>query len=123
MKDFFIKYIGEWGWLIAAAIVMFALKDTIRNFFIGIQFLWGNDFNVDDIVYINGNKRARIVRQNVWKTTFYVYAHKRKFIIPNNMLWNLNIEKELPKTSKMSKEQLLQLYYEMKKRGIKNEGQ
>ena len=95
MEDVFIQYIGEWGWLIILAIVSFAFKDTISNFVIGIQFLWGNDFNVDDIVYIRGNKRARIVRQNLWKTTFYVYGHGRKFVVPNKSLWKLDIEKEI----------------------------
>jgi hypothetical protein len=64
---------------------------------LGIQFLWGNDFNVDDIVYINGNKKARIVRQGIFKTTFYLYEHDRKFIVPNDRIWTLNLEKELPK--------------------------
>ena len=96
MKDLIVTYIGEWGWLTVLAIIVFAFKDTVANFFIGIQFLWGNDFNIDDVVWINSNKKARIVRQNVWKTTFYVYDHQRKFVVPNNMIWRLNIEKELP---------------------------
>ena len=95
MEEVFIQYIGEWGWLVLLALVSFAFKDTITNFVIGVQFLWGNDFNVDDIVYIRGTKRARIVRQNLWKTTFYVYGHGRKFVVPNKSLWKLDIEKEI----------------------------
>jgi hypothetical protein len=95
MEDIFIQYIGEWGWLVLLALVSFVFKDTITNFVIGVQFLWGNDFNVDDIVYIRGTKRARIVRQNLWKTTFYVYGHGRKFVVPNKSLWKLDIEKEI----------------------------
>ena len=87
--------IGEWGWLLAISIIAFAFKDAVSNFVIGMQFLWGNDFNVDDVVYIRGVKKARIIRQNIWKTTFYVYDHERKFVVPNNMLWRLEIEKEL----------------------------
>ena len=111
MEDFLVKYIGEWGWLIILAITSFAFKDTINNFFIGVQFLWGNDFNVDDIVYIRGNKRARIVRQNLWKTTFYVYDHKRKFVVPNKNLWKLDIEKEIGNTEdkKFTNEELVLL--------------
>lgn len=101
MEDIFVQYIGEWGWLVLLALVSFTFKDTITNFVIGVQFLWGNDFNVDDIVYIRGNKRARIVRQNLWKTTFYVYGHGRKFVVPNKSLWKLDIEKEI-----MGKEQI-----------------
>ena len=88
-------FIGQWGWLVIITAVSFAFKDAIQNAILGMQFLWGNDFNVDDIVYIKGNKRARIVRQNIWKTTFYLYDHDRKFVVPNNMLWKLEIEKEL----------------------------
>jgi len=95
MEDVFIQYIGEWGWLVLLALVSFAFKDAITNFVIGVQFLWGNDFNADDIVYIRGTKRARIVRQNLWKTTFYVYGHGRKFVVPNKSLWKLDIEKEI----------------------------
>jgi hypothetical protein len=95
MENIFTQYIGEWGWLLLLAFISFAFKDTINNFFIGIQFLWGNDFDVDDIVYIRGTKRARIVRQNIWKTTFYVYGHGRKFVVPNKSLWKLDVEKEI----------------------------
>lgn len=76
MKEIIQQYIADWGWLTIAAIVTFAFKDAVQNFVIGIQFLWGNDFNVDDVVWINGNKKARIVRQNIWKTTFYVYGRR-----------------------------------------------
>lgn len=104
MKEIIQQYIADWGWLTVVAIITFAFKDAVQNFVIGVQFLWGNDFNVDDVVWINGNKKARIVRQSVWKTTFYVYGHERKFIVPNNMLWRLSIEKELPSGHKYIKE-------------------
>jgi len=97
MTELIGQYISEWGWLTAVAIISFAFKDLVSNIVIGAQFLWGNDFNVDDIVYIKGAKKARIVRQSIWKTTFYVYGHDRKFVVPNNMLWRLEIEKEIPK--------------------------
>ena len=96
MEDIAIQYIGQWGWLTIVALVTLAFKDTINNFFKGLQFLWGTDFDIDDVVYINGTKKARIVRQTIWKTTFYVYGHGRKFIVPNNALWSLKIEKDLP---------------------------
>jgi hypothetical protein len=97
MKELIGQYISEWGWITAVAIISFTFKDMIANLVIGIQFLWGNDFNVDDIVYIKGAKKARIVRQNIYKTTFYVFGHERKFVVPNNRLWTLEIEKEIPK--------------------------
>lgn len=98
MEEILSQYVGEWGWLTIAALVGLAFKDTINNFFKGVQFLYGNDFNIDDVVYINGTKKARIVRQSIWKTTFYVYGHGRKFIVPNSSLWSLKIEKDLPNT-------------------------
>lgn len=96
MKELISGHIIEWSLIALSAFLGFALKDMIQNFFIGLQFLWGHDFDVDDIVYIKGNKKARIVRQNIWKTTFYVFPHQRKFIIPNSLLWKLDIEKQLP---------------------------
>lgn len=90
-------FIGKWGWLVAAALASVAFKDAVGKFWQGLMFLMGNDFNVDDIVYINGNKKARIVRQSIYKTTFYLYDHHRKFVVPNDRIWTLNIEKSLPK--------------------------
>ena len=103
MKEIIQTFIAEWGWLTIVAIVTFAFNDTVSNLVIGAQFLWGNDFNVDDVVWIKGAKKARIVRQNIWKTTFYLYDHERKFIVPNNMLWRLDIEKSLPSGTKPNK--------------------
>lgn len=96
MREFIELYIGQWGWLVLVTIIAVSFKDTINNLIIGAQFLWGSDYNVDDMVWIKGTKKARIIRQNIWKTTFYLYGHDRKFIVPNNMLWRLEIEKELP---------------------------
>jgi small-conductance mechanosensitive channel len=97
MESFITQYFGEWGgWIIGALIALIA-KDSITQFWSGFRFLMGSDFDVDDIVYINGTKKARIIRQGIYKTTFYVYDHERKFIVPNDRLWALNIEKQLPK--------------------------
>ena len=98
VETIFADYINSWFWLFVISVLTFAFKDTIRNLFLGCQFLFGTDFNVDDIVYINGETKARIVRQGVWKTTFYIiHSDKsvRKFIVPNKLLWYLYIEKEL----------------------------
>ena len=47
-------------------------------------------------MWFKGTKKARIVRQSIWRTTFYVYGHGRKFVVPNSALWSLQIEKDLP---------------------------
>lgn len=96
VKEIAQQLISEWGWAIAVGLVSIAFKDSISKLWQGTQFMWGNDFNVDDIVYINGHKRARIVRQGIIKTTFYLYEHDRKFIVPNDRIWTLNLEKQLP---------------------------
>lgn len=89
-------YIGQWGWLLGVAIFSIAFRDSISKLYSGVSFLIGNDFNVDDIVWINGAKKARIVRQSIYRTTFYLYDHNRKFVVPNDRIWTLNIEKDLP---------------------------
>jgi len=96
MNEFINTYFGEWGAWVIGALVALAVKDSIGQFWSGFRFLLGSDFDVDDIVYINGIKKARIVRQGIYKTTFYLYDHDRKFIVPNSRLWLLNIEKQLP---------------------------
>jgi len=94
------KTIGEWGWLVVVGIISIAFKDSISKLYSGIMFLYGSDFNVDDIVWINGTKKARIVRQSIYRTTFYLFAHQRKFIIPNDRIWSLNLEKDLENSEK-----------------------
>lgn len=96
IKELLQALISEWGWAIAVGLATIAMKDGISKTWSGMLFLIGNDFNTDDIVYINGVKKARIVRQSVFKTTFYLYDHGRKFIVPNDRIWTLHLEKELP---------------------------
>ena len=72
MEEIVSKYIGEWGWLTVAAIFTFAFKDAITNFFKGVQFLMGTDFDIDDVVYIKGTKKARIVRQSIWLSLIHI---------------------------------------------------
>ena len=56
----------------------------------------GSDFNPDDIVYIGGEKKARIVRQTPTKTVFHLLETDRKLIVPNTGLYGLRVEKVLP---------------------------
>lgn len=94
------QFVGEWGWALIVALITIAFKDAISKLWNGMLFLYGSDFNTDDIVWINGTKRARIVRQSIYKTTFYVYDHQRKFVVPNDRIWSLHLEKELPEGKK-----------------------
>jgi len=95
VREIVEKILGEWGWLVATAVISIAFKDSISKFYTGAMFLYGNDFNVDDVVWTNGTKKARIVRQSVYRTTFYLYDHERKFVVPNDRIWSLNLEKDL----------------------------
>ena len=46
-------------------------------------------FDTDDIVYIGGEKKARIVRQTPTKTVFHIIDTDRKLIVPNVDLYRL----------------------------------
>lgn len=99
LKETIEVFIGSYIWLLGVGVFGIAFKDTIAKLWSGVSFLIGNDFNVDDIVYINGNKKARIVRQSIYRTTFYLYDHNRKFVVPNDRIWSLNLEKDLDNSS------------------------
>jgi len=90
------QFTGDLGWIIIAAIAILTFKNTIQRFVEGMMFFFGSDFAADDIVYINGTKKARIIRQGFTKTTFYVYGTNRKLIIRNDKLPHLMLEKTLP---------------------------
>ena len=86
----------RYGWLFIAAISALFFKNMINNTFAGVMFLLGSDFDVDDVVYIGGVKKARIVRQTLFKTVFHLIDTDRKLIIPNTSLYGLKLEKVLP---------------------------
>ena len=88
--------IGEYGWLVVAGFAALMLKNTIGNMVAGAMFMFGNDYNVDDIVYIGGKTKARISRISVTKTVFHIIDTDRKLIIPNTSLYGLKCEKVLP---------------------------
>lgn len=76
--------------------LLFAIKDSVAKLVSGILFFLGRDYNVDDIVYIKGVKKARILRVGIVRTTFYMHATNRKLTVYNTKLGDLMIEKELP---------------------------
>lgn len=96
LQNIFENLIGEYGWLLVAGITALFFKNLIANTFAGIMFLLGSDFDVDDIVYISGNKKARIIRQTLFKTVFHLIETDRKLVIPNTSLYGLKLEKVLP---------------------------
>jgi hypothetical protein len=90
--------LGEIWWLFAimAAFIMF--KETLKSFVAGIMVLRGGEYELDDIIILEGSP-AKIVRKGIWKTTFYVYhinEDGRMFFtersIMNEQLGNIKIE-------------------------------
>ena len=88
--------IGHYGWMFIAAIAILLFKNVVSNVLDGLLFMFGHDFDVDDIVYIGGTKKARIIRQTPTKTVFHLIETDRKLIVPNTALYSLRIEKILP---------------------------
>ena len=92
-----IKHLaGDYGWIIFVALITLTFKNIIQRFVEGVMFFVGNDYNADDIVYIKGEKKARIIRHGLTKTVFYIYDTERKLIIKNDQLQSLMLEKSLP---------------------------
>tara|TARA_R100001129_G_scaffold150655_2_gene112807 strand:- start:377 stop:706 length:330 start_codon:yes stop_codon:yes gene_type:complete len=87
---------GTYGWLFVVGFVTMMFKNLIANTLAGVMFMFGSDFDTDDIVYINGEKKARIVRQTPNKTVFHLLETDRKLIVPNTELYKLRVEKVLP---------------------------
>ncbi len=98
--------IGEYGWLFLAGLVVLFFKTSIESLLSGLMVFVGNDYNNDDIIILDG-RPGRIVRVNLWKTTFFLYnvktnkegekhiASGTKVVIQNSELKNLRIEKPL----------------------------
>lgn len=94
MEEQITLLIGKYGWIFLTGFLMFFFKGAIESLYYGVRFLLGNEYNVDDIVYVN-KKKCRIIRMGLYRTTFYVIDEPRKFNIPNNRLQYQIIEKEL----------------------------
>lgn len=90
------EIISDYTWALFFLFFIMIIKDFLGRIISGIAFWIGNDFNVDDIVYIK-DKKARIVRQTMFKTIFYIFGTNKKMIVSNKKLYFLEIEKEMPK--------------------------
>ena len=95
------ELIGKYGWLIGAGAAMLLFRQTLENAVDGFMVFFGNDYNEDDVVEIDG-KPGRIVRVGIWKTVFFTYDVRdgkvvsgSKLVVANNRLKNLKIEKPL----------------------------
>ena len=93
--------IGKYGWMFFVGIAIFLFRQTIENAVDGFMVFFGNDYNEDDVVEIDG-KPGRIVRVGIWKTVFFTYDVRdgkvvsgSKLVVANSRLKNLKIEKPL----------------------------
>ena len=87
--------VGGYGMLFVVAFMTFMFRDYVTNFAAGLKFMFGSDFDVDDLVWIGGDKKARIVRQTPTKTVFHLLESDRKLVVPNVDLYKLRVEKAL----------------------------
>lgn len=105
IKDLIDKQMNEaFWWALGIACVLY-FKSIVENFVWGLMFLYDHDYNVDDEVLINGVRKARIVRQTVSKTVFYLYDNSTRLVVPNRELHTLRCEKILDGTPISSQKQ------------------
>ena len=98
--------LGEYGWMFLAGLAVLFFKTTIESLIAGLVVFFGNDYNNDDIILLDG-RPGRIVRVSMWKSTFYLYTIKKgadgkrfisggtKLVIENDKLKDLKLEKPL----------------------------
>ena len=98
--------LGEYGWMFLAGLAVLFFKTTLESLIAGLVVFFGNDYNNDDIIILDG-RPGRIVRVSMWKSTFYLYTIKKgddgkrfisggtKLVIENDKLKDLKLEKPL----------------------------
>ena len=98
--------LGEYGWMFLAGLAVLFFKTTLESLIAGLVVFFGNDYNNDDIILLDG-RLGRIVRVSMWKSTFYLYTIKKgadgkrfisggtKLVIENDKLKDLKLEKPL----------------------------
>lgn len=84
------------------AVVGIIFKTSIEKFVASLFVFFGNDYNEDDIIFLDG-KPGRIVRMGYTKTVFFIYdvvdgkiIGGNKLVVQNEKLSDLNLEKPLP---------------------------
>ena len=101
------QWIGEQTLWITGLGLLFVFRWFIESAVSGFLVFVGNDYNADDIVYLNG-RPGRIVRVGFTKTVFFLYDVKNnpytgeayitggsKLVIQNSSLTDMRIEKPL----------------------------
>jgi len=93
---------GKYVWMFLAGLVILIFKSSIEKLAAALFMFIGSDYREDDVVYVDG-KPGRIVRVGLTKTVFFIYdvvdgkiVSGNKFVVQNERLASLNIEKPLP---------------------------
>ena len=101
-------FFGEYSWVFVVGFLVLLFKSTIESSVAGLMVFLGDDYNDDDVVYLN-DRPARIIRVGLWSTVFYVYHLKEdsdgnkiitggnKILVDNTKLKDMMIEKPLQK--------------------------
>lgn len=98
--------IGNYGWMLAAGIILLMFRSAIEGIVEGLKVFLGNDLNTDDVITLDG-RPARVVRVGIFKTIFFIYnigcvkgkpyvKGGSKIAIQNDKLKDHSIEKPLP---------------------------
>ena len=95
--------VAEYAWLFCVAFALLLFKASIENGVAGMQVFFGDDYNNDDAVVVDG-RPGRIVRVHLTKTVFYLYTLRKgvvtggtKLAVANTALKDMRIEKQLEK--------------------------
>lgn len=102
LQDVLSKTMGDYFILTLCTILVLAFKDVFGKIIAAFLFFVGKDFDVDDVVYIEGKKKARILRVGPMRTTFLMEKTGRKLVVYNTKLGEMMIEKSLPNGKHMT---------------------
>jgi len=97
VQEITTELIGKYGWMALAFFTLSIFRNTITEMIEALGIFIGNDFNNDDVIYVNG-REARIIRVTLRKTVFYMVEENTKMVVKNTRLKSLTLEKKLPNT-------------------------
>lgn len=103
MEEKIKALLGDQSLLLIIGITGLIFQNTIQKIVSAVFVFFGNDYNEDDVILLNG-RPARIVRVGLWKTTFFIYTIKdgkiiggNKLVMQNEQLASSVLEKPLSK--------------------------
>ena len=101
------RLIGEQIYWFIGIALLFLIRNIIESIIAGLMVFFGNDYNSDDVVYVDGLP-GRIIRVGIYKTVFFLYDISNdaytgkaqvtggtKLVVQNSSLKDMKIEKPL----------------------------